>query len=93
MSLVSFGLFVRKTISIKILPGNCENVMSPIFDRQSISYCKACDQNYNCSPSQHLILNCHRNENIRTKLCETLNERFGNTFYRWCISLSPFVDL
>ena len=63
------------------------------FHSQSTLYCKKCGQNYNCSPSEHLILYCNKNENICMKLWETLIVRFGNTFYRWFISLSPFDQI
>ena len=65
-------------------------ILSLLFHRGGIIFCKVCGQCYSCSPSEHIVLYCKNNENIRMKLWKDLSERFGCNFYLWFISLSPF---
>ena len=65
-------------------------ILSLLFHRGGIIFCKVCGQCYSCSPSEHIVLYCRNNENIRMKLWKDLSERFGCNFYLWFISLSPF---
>ena len=89
-----FWTFCKKNYKYKKYCQATVKMLSLLFfHSQSTLYCKTCGQNYNCSPSEHLILYCNKNENIRMKLWETLIVRFGNTFYRWFISLSPFDQI
>ena len=65
-------------------------MLSLLFYKVDISYCKACGQCFSCSPSEHLVLFCKNNESIRKELWAKLIERFGSNFYLCFISLSPF---
>ena len=66
-------------------------ILSLLFHKGGIIFCKVCGLWYSCSPSEHIVLYCKKKEeNIRMKLWKDLSERFGCNFYLWFISLSPF---
>ena len=73
-------------------------ILSLLFHRGGIIFCKVCGQCNSCSPSEHIVLYCKNNENIRMKLWKVqvgkdLSEGFGCNFHLWYISLSPFRSL
>ena len=62
-------------------------ILSLLFHKGGIIFCKVCGQWYSCSPSEHIVLYCKKKEeNIRMKLWKDLSERFGCNFYL-CLSL------